>query len=71
MVKEKSSHHQKKFKRLFRNHAYFYSTLQEALDTEDKEMERKVNCMEETQMVCFLLEEIKNPPTTPCLAKPL
>lgn len=45
--------------------------LREALDTEDKETERKVNCMEETQMVCFLLEETANPPTTPCLAKPV
>lgn len=67
---QKSSHHQKKFKGLFRNHAHFYSMLREVLDTEDKEMERKVNCVEETQMVCFLLEEITNPPTTPCLAKP-
>lgn len=71
VAKEKSSHHQKKSKELFRNHAHFYSMLREALDTKDKETERKVNGVEETQMVCFLLEEITNPPTKPCLAKPL
>lgn len=38
---------------------------------EDKETEKKVNCIEETQMVCFLLEEITNPPTPPCPSKPL
>lgn len=67
-TKEKCSHHQKKFKRLFRNHAYFYSILQEVLDAEDEETERKVNSMEETQTVCFLLEETTNLPI-PCLAK--
>lgn len=74
-TKEKSSHHQKKLKRLFRNHAYFYSMVQEVLDAEDEETERKVNSMKETmketQMVCFLLEETTettNPPT-PCIAK--
>lgn len=49
--------------------------VQEVLDAEDEETERKVNSMKETmketQMVCFLLEETTettNPPT-PCIAK--
>lgn len=71
MAKEKSSHHQKKLKGEFRNHAHFYSMLQEALDMEDKEIQRKVNCVEETQVVWFVFEEITDPHTTPCLAKPL
>lgn len=61
--------HQKKFKVLFRNHARFYSVLREALDTEGKETERKVNCVEATQMLCSLSEAITSPPAAPCPAK--
>lgn len=69
LARGKVGRHQKKLEVLFRNHANFYSMLQEALGTEDKETERKVNCVEATQRLCFLCEAKPNPPAAPCPAK--